>query len=110
MKQEQECCQDTSGFYLGTTCPKCNKPFRSVIQEPKQETLEEASENYTEFWLLNKGLLIRDAFIAGVKWQQKQDKNKYNEEEVQNILIEYVKTNPTKPYRVVNWFEQFKKK
>jgi hypothetical protein len=34
----------------------------------------------------------------------------YNEEEVQNILIEYVKTNPIKPYRVVSWFEQFKKK
>ncbi len=23
-------CYDTGGFYLGTTCPKCNKPFRSV--------------------------------------------------------------------------------
>ena len=23
-------CYDTDGFYLGTTCPKCNKPFRSV--------------------------------------------------------------------------------
>ena len=24
------CCQDVNGFYLGTTCPKCNKPFRSI--------------------------------------------------------------------------------
>ena len=34
----------------------------------------------------------------------------YSEEEVENILIEYVKTNPTKPYRVVTWFQQFKRK
>jgi len=45
-----------------------------------------------------------------IKWQQEQDKNKYSEEEVENILIEYVKTNPTKPYRVVSWFQQIKKK
>jgi hypothetical protein len=25
-------CEPVSGFYLGTTCPKCNKPFRSVKQ------------------------------------------------------------------------------
>ena len=23
-------CKDVTGFYLGTTCPKCNKPFRVV--------------------------------------------------------------------------------
>ncbi len=23
-------CYCTDGFYLGTTCPKCNSPFRSV--------------------------------------------------------------------------------
>jgi uncharacterized protein with PIN domain len=107
MKQEQECCQEVSGGYLGTTCPKCNKPFRSVIQEPKQETLEEVAKNYSKGWGEYDD---KKAFIEGAKWQQEQDKNKYSEEEVQNILIEYVKTNPTKPYRVVNWFEQFKKK
>lgn len=25
-------CEPISGFYLGTTCPKCNRPFRSVKQ------------------------------------------------------------------------------
>lgn len=25
-------CEPVSGFYLGTTCPKCNKPFRSIKQ------------------------------------------------------------------------------
>jgi hypothetical protein len=42
--------------------------------------------------------------------EQEQDKKLYSEEEVENILIEYVKTNPSKPYRVISWFEQFKKK
>ena len=23
-------CQDVQGMYLGMTCPKCNRPFRSV--------------------------------------------------------------------------------
>jgi len=42
--------------------------------------------------------------------EEPKQERMYSEEEVQNILIEYVKTNPTKPYRVVKWFEQFKKK
>ena len=42
--------------------------------------------------------------------EKEQAERMYSEEEVENILIEYVKTNPTKPYRVVQWFEQFKKK
>jgi ribosomal protein L37AE/L43A len=25
-------CEPVSGFYLGMTCPKCNRPFRSVKQ------------------------------------------------------------------------------
>ena len=25
-------CEPISGFYLGMTCPKCNRPFRSVKQ------------------------------------------------------------------------------
>lgn len=39
----------------------------------------------------------------------KEKERSYSEEEVENILIEYVKTNPTKPYRVVSWFTQFKR-
>ena len=41
------------------------------------------------------------------KEMEKQQQG-YSEEEVENILIEYVKTNPTKPYRVLSWFKQFK--
>jgi len=43
--------------------------------EPKQETLEEAAENYSKI-TLNKGGLMSDkqvnGFIAGAKWQQEQ--------------------------------------
>ena len=44
----------------------------------EKETIEEVAENYTEFWLQNKGLLIRDAFIEGAKWQAER---MYSEEE-----------------------------
>ena len=27
---ESVCCSEPEPFYLGTTCPKCKKPFRSV--------------------------------------------------------------------------------
>ena len=81
-------------------------------EEPKQETLEELSNEYA----IGKSSaeVFRNAhkrdFIAGFKACEEQNKNMYSEEEVENILIEYVKTNPTKPYRVVSWFQQFKKK
>ena len=60
-----------------------------------KETLEEVAENYSKI-TLNKGGLISDkqvnGFIAGAKWQQEQDKNKYSDDEVKK------------------WFEQVKKK
>jgi Zn ribbon nucleic-acid-binding protein len=41
-KPKPKCCKEiVSGFELGTTCPTCNKPFRSVIQEPKEETVSQ---------------------------------------------------------------------
>lgn len=30
--QSEQCCSPTDGFYLGTTCPHCNKPFRKDIK------------------------------------------------------------------------------
>ena len=71
-------------------------------EEPKQETLEEFAER-----LCPNKQVEYDMILEGAKWQQER---MYSEEEVENILIEYVKTNPTKPYRVVQWFQQFKKK
>ena len=69
----------------------------------KPETLEEAAER---FFNNTKFRNYRTFFCEGAKWQQERS---YSEEEVENILIEYVKTNPTKPYRVISWFNQFKK-
>lgn len=80
-----------------------------VIVVKRQETLEEAAKRFTSKYYSGEGYErdIEEAVKFGAKWQAER---MYSEEEVQNILIEYVKTNPTKPYRVVKWFEQFKKK
>ena len=76
----------------------------------KQETLEEAAENEASIFY-EKGTIewnkYRQVFELGANWKAER---MYSEEEVENILIEYVKTNPTKPYRVISWFKQFKKK
>ena len=69
-------------------------------------------QNETEHLLsteANKYRLLEDSSKFNFGHESMQVRM-YSEEEVQNILIEYVKTNPIKPYRVVSWFEQFKKK
>jgi hypothetical protein len=30
--RSEQCCSPTDGFYLGTTCPHCKKPFRKDIK------------------------------------------------------------------------------
>jgi hypothetical protein len=108
MKQEQECCQEVSGGYLGTTCPKCNKPFRSVIQEPKQETLEEVAEKYVNGrctgGIMERALL--SAIEFGAKWQQ---------ERILDFLYEEI--TERRDYsaskmceKVIEFIEQFKNK
>ena len=46
------------------------------------------------------------------KWQQKQDKNLYSEEEVHTIIESYQNTVENNPVHITytEWFEQFKKK
>ncbi|MDI3349774.1 hypothetical protein DCBHLPFO_00639 [Mycoplasmopsis arginini] len=83
------------------------KRTETFYQEPKQETLEEAAEKFAKKFGSEIDSTRYYAFINGAKWQQER---MYSVEEVENILIEYVKTNPTKPYRVVSWFQQIKKK
>lgn len=113
---KQECCQDVSGFYLGTTCSKCNKPFRSIIQEPKQETLEEfidkvdTPDNFDQF-------TFEEGIRVGVKWQQNRS---YSEaiEFAEWIRIKDLQTTSKdnwigldmKYYTSKELFEQFKKK
>jgi hypothetical protein len=73
-----------------------------------KETLEEAAEkqhNYTSY----------EAFIRGAKWQQEQDKNRFSEEEVRKISLEFfyhwwnTKGSNTEQ-GFDKWFEQFKNK
>ena len=55
-----------------------------------------------------KNRLIAKSFIQlGAKWQQEQDKNKFSEEEVLDILFTMSVVNPT---NITEWFEQFKNK
>ena len=88
----------------------------SPIDEPKQETLEEAAENYGNS-IGNKNGTAQFDFIRGAKWQQER---MYSEEEVRNLFRNYQydsaqfaaimegdtdgKPTPT------GWFEKFKKK
>ena len=84
--------------------------------EPKQETIEEAAEHHWKMQGLmaldesTKPYIIQD-FTAGAKWQQEQDKNKFSEEEVIQILINYQHYLTTNDDRTADeWFENIKKK
>ena len=50
----------------------------TITHVGKQETLEEASKRAVKSGLFKDETL----FVAGVKWQQQKDKNKYSEEEM----------------------------
>lgn len=52
---------------------------------------------------------VEKAFELGVKWQQEQEKNKYSEEEVTQLLIKF-NQEIYEVEDVRGWFEQFKKK
>ena len=69
----------------------------------KKETIEEASERAVKSGLFKDETL----FIAGAKWQQEQDKNKYSQLDVVRILSKY-ETLSNEDFN--KWFEQFKKK
>jgi len=68
-----------------------NPNYNKIIipkEEPKQETLEEATEKEASLFY-EKGSLdwnkYRQVFIEGAKWQQERS---YNEEEVKDIMAE----------------------
>jgi hypothetical protein len=94
--------------------------------KPKQQTLEEVVEQELENHFFSNISEIKKAkyFINfGIELQQEQDKNKYSEEEVYNIVEQAIKnygknqlgffdggiSNPIY-YNLKKWFEQFKKK
>jgi hypothetical protein len=57
---------------------------KRIVEEPKQETLEEAMNN-NGYHDQSRDALWREGVNFGVKWQQEQDKNKFSEEEVLNF-------------------------
>jgi hypothetical protein len=87
--------------------------------KPEQETLEEAAENHaskklqrpiTIYTPLESNVAEYVSFVKGAKWQQEQDKNKYSEEEVLEIInrLGYDLGEPKSA--IEEWFDQFKKK
>ncbi len=88
------------------------------LEEPKQETLEEAGLQHCD--MLDKfPELVNPLFTfkQGAKWQQEQDKKRYSEEEVLELFQKYISTQiPLARLRKIlckefnQWFEQFKKK
>lgn len=76
-------------------------------EEIKQETLEEVAKKYIE----TSHYMDKDRMadiIFGAKWQQEQDKNKYSEEEVLQLLL---RLQQTESYdNLYDWFGKFKKK
>jgi hypothetical protein len=75
--------------------------------KPKQETLEEAVENYTKDGTKHymEKTNVELGFIAGAKWQAER---MYSETEVLQLLL---RLQQTESYdNLYDWFEQFKKK
>jgi hypothetical protein len=78
----------------------------------EKETIEEAAENYV--WDSLFPIEEKSSFMNGAKWQAEQDKNKYSEEEVIELLnkFDYYPTMYTgnSESDINEWFEQYKKK
>ena len=104
-------------------------PDNDVLEEPKQEAIEEAAQKANGYNLYargTKGQAFNEGFIAGAKsnaakdyWYsqfQEQEKNNYSEEEVFNLLNNFnrhtLKLRSLKlgnSFNVKDWFSQFKK-
>jgi len=114
--------------HLGKTIPETlkhienfSKELDKLKKEPKQETLEEAAKEFVlshDFsQLTNPNHLANSCFQYGAKWQAEQEKNKYSEEEVKDIVEQTIEkfykhrySDKTKSEMKELWFEQFKKK
>ena len=82
-------------------------------EEPKQETLEEYSNRlYKQSLKDGVDLTFSDGVKLGAKWQQEQDKKRYSEEEVLDLLHRrsFHLTHKKDTKTTKEWFEQFKKK
>ena len=75
----------------------------------KQETLEEAAENYLEEFDVENEVSIED-FILGAQWQQERN---YSEEDLKTAFLDGWQLRDGDlpfPKAKNKWFEQFKKK
>jgi len=104
------CC----GNQLIAQCINCNQynPGYKIIipkEEPEQETVEEAAENYVR----NEPdatlkLISKYSFKDGAKWQAER---MYSEEEVLELILKSkIETSNLYYEDMKEWFEQFKKK
>ena len=90
---------------------------KEFLENQKQETLEEAVKREYDARKFNSDYPFNpQSFILGAKWQQKQDKNLYNEEDLLNFGA-FVRIEDKKEKRLFliqdyykKWFNQFKKK
>jgi hypothetical protein len=78
------------------------------LQEvPKEETLEEVAKK--QWGNVHRTSVL--GFIEGAKWQQEQDKNKYSEKEVWELVNKLNETlNIGSDLTLEQWFENYKKK
>jgi hypothetical protein len=77
----------------------------------EKETIEEAAEKYAKQFDYAEDSSPYNDFIEGGKWRQEQDKNKYSEEEVLEILYKHTEDLLAgKKVTLEEWFNQFKKK
>jgi hypothetical protein len=115
-KQDCECTDECLG-YLTANC--------KGIEQPKQETLEEAVDRASllefpikewyrsDYYTREEINAARDGFKRGAKWQAER---MYSEEEVRNIVEQTIEKFykhryvETKSEMKELWFEQFKKK
>jgi len=103
-----------SGFtfgMFGNDEPPTELVYKIIIpkEEPKQETLEEAAENYVR----NEPdatlkLISKYSFKDGAKWQAER---MYSEEEVLELILKSkIETSNLYYEDMKEWFEQIKKK
>lgn len=94
-------------------CIYCDtEKTKQVLEESKQETLEEAAEKYVngfEYGIAHPRRVCKNAFINGAKYQAER---MYSEEEVLEILCKShnVENTSTVANTLKKWFEQFKKR
>jgi hypothetical protein len=103
-----------------------NQIMENMINKPKQETLEEFINEELEdvfFTNISKRKEAERLIELGAKWQQEQNKNKYNEKDMKQFAFEcvanFLSNNDNQVEiklvdviidRLNNQFEQFKKK